>query len=222
MMETNIANKTIKLYNVVGNASMTNFEKIFKIIKTNGGYITGRDIKKANISSAVLSDYVKKHNLVKQCPGFYSLEDWIKDDYFIFQYQYPKLIYSFYGAAYLNGLGDYIPTSLEVTAPKNYRPFPLPKEGVILHTDTREAIYSLGISEIETVFGKKVKVYDIEKTVCDFIRNREKIDIESFVKCMNWYKKRKDKNVNRLIRYSKIMKIESKVSNLMEILLNVE
>lgn len=205
---------------MVENTSMTNFEKISKIIKSNGGYITGNDASKANIPTAILSEYIKKYNLVKHCPGFYSTEEWIQDDYFILQYQYPKLVYSFHSAAYLHKLGDYIPTSLDVTAPKNYRPFPLPREGVILHTDTRDIIYKLGISEIETIFGNKVKVYDIEKTVCDFIRNREKLDSESFVKCVTWYKKRKDKNVNRLMQYAKIMKVENKVNNLMEVLLN--
>lgn len=205
---------------MVEKITMTNSKIIAEIIKSNNGYITGEDVRKANISTAVFSRYIKDYNLIKQCPGFYSEKDWISDDYFIFQYQYPKLIYSFYGAAYLNKLGDYIPTSLEVTAPKNYRPFPLPKKGVILHTDTRDITYNLGINEIETDFGNHIKVYNIEKTVCDFIRNREKIDIESFIKCVTWYKKRKDKDVNKLIEYSKIMKIENKVNNLMEVLLN--
>lgn len=205
---------------MVGNTNMTYFEKILEIITNNGGYITGKDAKKAIIPTAALSEYIKKHNLIKHCPGFYSTEQWMRDDYFIFQYQYPKLVYSFYSAAYLHRLGDYIPTYLEVTGPKNYRPFPLPKDGVILHTDTKEATYNLGISEIETSFGNKVKVYDIEKTVCDFIKNREKIETESFVKCVTWYRKRRDKDVNKLIRYAKIMKIEDKVNNLMEVLLN--
>ena len=205
---------------MVENASMTNFEKISKIIKSNGGYVTGRDVSEANIPTSALSQYIKKYNLIKQCPGFYSTEDWMADDYFIFQYQYPKLIYSFYGAAYLHRLGDFIPTSLEATAPKNYRPFPLPRDGVILHTDTRDTTYNLGISEVETSFGNKVRVYNIEKTVCDFIRNRGKLDLESFVKCVTWYSKRKDKNVNRLIQYARIMKIEDKVNSLMEVLLN--
>ena len=205
---------------MVGNTSMTNFEKIEKIIEINGGYITGKDIKSKNIPTAIFSEYIKKYKLVKHSPGFYSTENWMRDDYLIFQYQYPKFIYSFYGAAFLHRLGDYIPTHLEVTGPKNYRPFSLPKKGVIVHTDTREVTYNLGISEIETAFGNKVKVYDLEKTVCDFIRNREKLDSESFIKCVTWYRKRKDKNVNRLAQYSKIMKIEDKVNNLMEVLLN--
>ncbi len=199
---------------------MTKFEAIEKIIKKNGGYITRQDINKANIASAFLSEYVRKHELVRYASGFYAKPDWIRDDYFIFQYSYPKLIYSFYSAIYLHNLGDFIPPYLEVTGPKNYRPFKLPRSGVVLHTDTRESIYELGITSVKTSLGNVIKVYDIERTVCDFIRNREKLDSEVFIKCVNWYKKRQDKNVVNLINYARKMGIEDKVTNLMEVLLN--
>lgn len=199
---------------------MTNFELISQIINNNGGYITRRDVDLANISSAFLYQYVKKYKLVKYCSGFYAKKEWVYDEYFVFQYQYPKLIYSFYTSAFLNRLGDYMPPYLEVTAPKNYRPFPLPRAGLVLHTDTRDYSYKLGITEVETVYGNKVKVYGIDKTICDFIRNREKIDSESFVKCLNWYKNRKDKDINALMEYARTMKIEEKVNSLMEVILN--
>lgn len=198
----------------------TTFELIQSIINENGGYITRRDINNHNISSSFLYEYIKKNNLCKYGTGFYAQKNWLKDDYFILQYKYPKLIYSFYSAQYLNELGDYIPPFLEVTGPKNYRPFKPPKKGVTLHTDTKDETYNLGIIEITTMFGNKIKVYDKEKTVCDFIKNRNKIDSESFVKCLNYYKKDKNKNINNLMKYAKMMKIDNEVFNIMEVLLN--
>jgi len=198
----------------------TKFDIITDIININKGYITRKDINKHNISSMFLSLYVKRNNLIKYGSGFYARKDWIKDDYLILQYQYPKLIYSFYSAAYIHKLGDYIPFNIEVTAPKNYRPFSLPRKGIVLHTDTRDSTYNLGIIEIKNIFGNTIKVYNLEKTICDFIRYRNKIDSESFIKCINYYKNRKDKNRHNLMRYAKIMKIEDKVYNLMEVILN--
>lgn len=198
----------------------TTFKQIKSIIDKNDGYITRKDVNKHNISSSFLYEYIKKNNLSKYGTGFYAQKDWLKDNYFILQYEYPKLIYSFYSAQYLNELGDYVPPFLEVTAPKNYRPFKLPKDGVTLHTDTKDETYNLGIIEVKTIFGNKIKVYDKEKTVCDFIKNRDKIDSESFVKCLNYYKKDKSKNINNLMKYAKIMKIENEVFNIMEVLLN--
>ena len=199
---------------------ISNNELIERIINTNGGYITRKDINECNIPSMFLSNYVKKHNLIKYGTGFYALKEWIRDDYFIFQYEYPRFIYSFYSAAYLHQLGDYMPPYLEVTGPKNYRPFEIPKQGVVLHTDTKDETYNLGITEVKTIFGNTIRVYDIEKTVCDFIKNRRKIDSESFVKCINWYKRIKSKNRSNLMVYAKKMKIEEEVFNLMEVILN--
>ena len=199
---------------------ISNNELIKIIIDSNGGYITRKNINEHNISSMFLSNYVKKYSLIKYGTGFYATKEWIRDDYFIFQYEYPRFIYSFYSAAYLHQLGDYMPPYLEVTGPKNYRPFEMPKRGVVIHTDTKPEIYSLGVTEIKTIFGNKIRVYDAEKTVCDFIKNRKKIDSESFVKCINWYKKIKNKNRNNLMKYAKTMKIEEEVFNLMEVVLN--
>lgn len=75
---------------------------------------------------------------------------------------------------------------------------------------------------METNFGYKIKVYDMEKTVCDFIKNRDRIEAESFVKCMHFYKRNKDKDLGRLYKYAKIMKIYDKVFEIMELLLNEE
>ena len=201
---------------------MTNFELIEEILDKNRGYITKKDINSNGISSAFLSQYVKKKKLLKYATGFYARNNWIKDDYFVLQFVYPKFIFSFNSALYLHQLGDYNPPFLEVTGPKNYRPFSPPKKGIIIHTDTKKETYTIGISEIKTIFGNIVKVYDVEKTICDLIKYREKIDSETFVNCINGYKKRKDKNVYNLMKYSKIMKIEDKVFSLMEIILNEE
>lgn len=199
---------------------ITKRQTIEKIIKKNGGFITRKDINQNNISSIFLYRYVRSNNLIKYCAGFYGREDWIKDDYLIIQYQHPQLIYSFSSAVYLHQLGDSIPLVVEVTGPKNYRPFHEARKDVVLHTDTRKDIYEMGIIEVENMFGHKVKVYDMEKTVCDFIRFRDKIDSESFVKCINAYKKRKDKNKRNLMEYSRKMKIEDEVNSLMEVILN--
>lgn len=205
---------------VVFGKSMTAEEKIVELIGKNGGYVTRLDTDKEGIPSSQLSAFVRKSHLIRLAPGFYAGKDWIRDDYFILQYQYPKLVYSFYSSAFLLGLGDFNPTLLEVTGPKNYRPFPLPRAGIVLHTDTREDTYSLGIEWVETAFGNKVKTYNREKTVCDFIRFRKRLDAESFAKCLQGYSASPKRDMVQLLQYAKTMKVESQVRNLMEVLLN--
>lgn len=197
-------------------------EIIQNIIIENDGFITGKELTEKGISSIYLTRYAKENNLKKVARGVYAVEEWIIDPYFVFQYTYPKFIYSFNSAIYLHELGDILPNYLEVTGPINYRPYPKKKEGIFTHTDTVSESYNLGIIEVNTPLGNRVKVYDKEKTICDLIRNKEKVELEVYVKALNIYAKSKNKDVNKLMRYAKIMKIEEEVLNQMEVILNAD
>ena len=198
----------------------TNVSKLNKLLSQNGGFITRTQVDKNNISSWFLTDFVRKNNLEKLAPGFYAKTDWIPDDFFIFQYQYPKFIFSYESALYLLNLTDTLPQSFEVTGPKNYRPFNTKNSAVIVHTDYKKETYELGITQIKTNLGNNVQVYNAEKTICDLIRHSQKIDSENYTKSLHNYAKLKDKNISRLIEYSKIMGIEKKVSEIMMVVLN--
>lgn len=78
--------------------------------------------------------------------------------------------------------------------------------------------YTTGITEIKE--GKNsFKIYNIEKTVIDIISYREKTGIEETKEILLNYLKRKDRNINTLIRYSKILKCEKVLSKYLEVLL---
>ena len=195
---------------------------IQNMIIDNKGYVTRKNIDKASVPSIYLSRYVKKYNLKQIVRGFYATSDWIVDPYLVFQYTYPKYIYSFISAIYLHALGDALPNYLEVTGPINYRPMSKKRNDVITHTDIIDKSYSLGIIDVQTNLGNSVKVYDKEKTICDLIKHKDKIDFEIYVKAMTRYAKSRDKNINKLMEYAQNMKIENKVRNQMEVILNAD
>ena len=202
--------------------SMTVEEKIENIVKTNSGYVSRKDIDRNRIPSIYLTRYVKKYNLIQIVRGFYAREDWIVDPYLIFQYTYPQFIYSFNSAIYLHGLGDVLPNYLEVTGPFNYRPMSKNRDDVMTHTDTVDESYNLGITDIKTSLGNVVRAYDKEKTICDLIKHKDKIEFEVYVKALTRYARSKDKDINKLMRYAQIMKIENKVRDQMEVIINAD
>ncbi|MBO7120801.1 MAG: type IV toxin-antitoxin system AbiEi family antitoxin domain-containing protein, partial [Bacilli bacterium] len=59
----------------------TNYEKLEKIFKKNGGFITRKDVDNAQIPSWFLSDFVKRKGLNKIAPGYYADDDYPTDDY---------------------------------------------------------------------------------------------------------------------------------------------
>ncbi|MBQ8142564.1 MAG: type IV toxin-antitoxin system AbiEi family antitoxin domain-containing protein [Bacilli bacterium] len=199
----------------------TNYSKLDRIFKTNGGYITREDIDNANIPSWFLSDFVKKNNLNKIAPGFYANDNFIVDDYLILQRRYPKYIYAGLSALYLLGLTDKIPTNIEVSAPQNYHPSRSKVDSLIIHKLSNSNIYELGIKEVKTMFGNIVKTYDEERTICDVIKYRDKYDSETFNKAIKFYI-RTINNQSKLFKYARELGVEKKVYEIMEVVANAD
>lgn len=197
----------------------TNISKLKEILKSNGGYITRRQVDENQIPSWFLTDFVRKENLEKIAAGFYAKSDWMQDDFLVFQYKYPKFIFSYESALYLLSLTDNLPQTFEVTGPKNYRPFN-PKENLaVVHTESKKKIYELGITKIETNLGNRVLSYNAEKTICDLIKRSDKIDAETYTKALHNYAKQ-NHDSTKLLEYARIMKIEKKVYETMLVVMN--
>ena len=64
-----------------------------------------------------------------------------------------------------------------------------------------------------------IRIYNVERTICDIIKNKNKIDAEIFSKTLKEYPRSKNKNLTKLTKYAKTMNIENKVREYMEVLL---
>ena len=198
---------------------VTNEKKLEKIFRMNKGFITRKQVDSHKIPSWFLTDFVRKQGLAKIDKGFYAEGSWIRDDYLVFQYKYPKFIFSNVSALFLHGLTDRLPDYFDVTGPKNYRPFS-PKPSVTIHTDSHDESYRLGVVKVKTALGHFVECYDKERTICDIIKNSRKIDAEIYGKALRLYAKSKDKNIRNLLHYAQVLKIENKVAELITLVLN--
>ena len=65
----------------------------------------------------------------------------------------------------------------------------------------------------------RIKIYDIEKTVIDIIFYREKIGIEEMKEVLTNYLQRSDRDLNKLIRYSRPKKKEKILRRYFEVLI---
>ena len=83
----------------------------------------------------------------------------------------------------------------------------------------KDEIYELGIVEKKTPIGMLVKTYDLEKTLCDIINNKDCMDLETRNKSIREIFQRDDFDIDKMYQYAKTMKIYDKVSNYVEVLL---
>lgn len=79
-------------------------------------------------------------------------------------------------------------------------------------------LFDVGLSEIETPLGNNVYVYDVERTICDVVLNRKKIDTQIFTDAITRYFKSNNKNLRKLIKYSRIFNIEEDIRKYIEVL----
>ncbi len=192
---------------------------ISDLLHVNGGYVTTSQLITEDIPSVYLTRAVKTKQLRKVNRGFYASFSWLEDDFLLFQYRFPQYIFSYQSALFLHHLTDQIPSSMEVTAPNGYHPREVPLSATI-HYLRKIDLYKLGITEVETPSGNRVKAYDPERTLCDLIAHREEVPTEVFVKAINRYRKSRSQSMDKLLAYAKVMRIDYQVMALFEVFQN--
>lgn len=197
---------------------MTSEEKIIKMANDNNGYITTKQVKKANISTVCLTRLIKKNKLERISRGFYAVSNSFCDDYYKYQLKSKNCVFSHATALYFYDLSDRTPIYFDMTVPYGYNGSLSKDKNISLHYVKKEVL-DLGVTYITSPFGMKIKVYDLERTICDIVKARNHMDKEIFTKALQRYVKLKNKDLFKLMKYAKILKIDKKITEYMEVLL---
>lgn len=197
---------------------MTVPSELQSIIKQNGGIVTTAQANAAGISNERLRLLVKSGDLERANFGVYILPEELADKMYIAQLRRPKTIYSHETALFLHDLTDRDPINYTVTVPTGYNASRLRDDGFIVFTIKRE-LHVIGASKLMTMFGNTVTVYDLERTICDCLRNRNQLDIAIVTDAIKRYARRKDKNLNTLMQMAETFQVTKLLRNYMEVLL---
>ena len=197
---------------------MNNYERILKFAKNNNGYITAKEAKKISINSTFLSNLVKDKKIEKVGTGIYKLPDYPIDNFYILSKSSKNMCYSHATALYLHNISDRIPLVYDITVPYNYSGTLLNNKNISLRY-VKDDVFNLGMIDIKTINDLNVKCYDLERTLCDIIKDKSHMDKEIYAKALKEYAKNKNKNILKLVKYAKKLNIEKEVIELMEVLL---
>lgn len=184
-------------------------DTIKQIMKTNNGMISTRMIEPLNISRQYLSIMENNNDIEKVSRGIYLSPSAFEDSYFSFQQKYKKAIFSHMNALYFYGMTEEFPYNYTVTVPQSYHVDTVNEKCNVFYVS--DDIYELGIVEIETPNGNKVRAYDKERCICDIIRSKGRMDSEQVKKTIKQYMQSRDKDMAKLSEYSKNMGINKKV-----------
>lgn len=193
---------------------MNKYDEVKKIIEENNGIIYAKDIVKYNINRYYIRELEKEGYLKRLIHGIYATSDKDINEFWLMGEQYKTGVFSHNTALYFYGLTDRTPLKLDMTFPSSMR---LKNEYLRVHYIKKEQ-HSLGVIKKEIEPGIEITLYNLERTICDIIRDKNKIDPQTFNNAMKEYGKMKKRNLHLLYQYAKEFKIEKKLQQYMEVL----
>lgn len=181
------------------------------------GYLTTKEVTDNNIPKIYLTKLIEENKIERVSRGVYIKKDELVDEFIILQSKSRNAIYSNTTALYLHGLSDRIPIKYDITINSGYNGA-LQREDNVNLFYTKKELLNLGVMNYKLDSGNIIKVYDLDKTICDIIKNKKRIDAEIYNKAIREYFYSKKKNTLKLYDYAKKMNIYNKVRNTFEVL----
>ena len=188
------------------------------IAKTHGGIIETKIAAQRGISKAMLYKLCKEDKIHRIVKGQYILPDDMQDELLAISNRSERIIFSHETALYLHGISDRTPFEHTVTAPSGCIPSAAIKSECKVYYIKPE-LFELGKTTLRTPAGNDVPAYDLERTICDVIRSRNKLGTETFLAALKLYAANPKKNLNQLNTYAKQMRVEKVLRQYLEVLL---
>lgn len=182
------------------------------------GVITTSDLAQFDIPRVYLSMLEQNGEIERVSRGVYKTPSALEDEMLIFQSKYKSSIYSHETALFLHDLTDRTPLRYSITAPSGYHSPLLNKSGHKIYYVARK-LFELGATTMYSSLGNEIRVTNLERTICDALRSRNQMEIQSVNSALKRYVTKKEKNINLLYSYAKAFHVQKIVRQYIEVLL---
>jgi predicted transcriptional regulator of viral defense system len=197
---------------------MNYMEELTAIAKDHGGIIDTKTAAEHGISKAMLYKLCKNEKIHRIVKGQYILPDEMQDELLSISKRSDQIIFSHETALFLHGISDRTPFEHTITVPSGAAPSAAIKAECKVYYIKPE-LFELGKSTLPTPAGNLVPVYDLERTICDIIRSRNKLGTETFLAALKMYAASPKKNLNKLNAYATQLRIANVLRQYLEVLL---
>lgn len=197
---------------------MNYLEKLEKLIQKQHGTVLSGDLDLYEIPRTYLQMMVAEGKLERVDRGVYVSIDAIEDEMYAMQTKYPKLIYSHETALYLHGLSDRTPFEYSASVPSGYKVVGSVADRFKIYYIKKE-LHELGVETVKSSHGNRIRTYDVERTVCDLIRSRSRIDVQILNDALKRFVRLKSADHSILLEYARKLKVESVLKSYLEVLI---
>lgn len=194
------------------------FEQLDQMLTAQEGMLRTSQVVSSGISKPVFYDYVRSRDLDRVAHGIYLSKDFWVDAMYLLHLRFEQAVFSHETALFFHDLTDREPIEYTVTVKTGCNPSKMKAEGIQVFT-IKADLHDVGLTTAKTPFGHTVPVYDMERTICDLLRSRSRIEIQTFQGALKSYARRKDKNLRALMQYARMFKVEKILRQYLEVLL---
>lgn len=177
-------------------------------------YITTKELIEMGVSKSSISYLVSTGKINRISRGIYSLENDFIDVMYVLNNKYSIGVFSHESALYIHGLTDQIPEIHVMSVPKNYK---VSKTNGIMFKYVDRTILNLGAEVKITEFGHQIKVYNVERTICDIIKSDTKMEPYIVNSAIRQYLE--TAKLSKLMLYAAKIGVENKVRRKLEVLI---
>ena len=197
---------------------MSQFQQLDQLMERQDGMLRTGEALAAGISKPVFYQFVRSRGLEQAAHGIYLSKDAWVDAMYLLHLRCPQAVFSHETALFLHGISDRTPFEHTVTAPSGCIPSAAIKAECKVYY-IKSDLFDLGKNTMPTPTGNMVPVYDLERTICDVIRSRNKIGTETFLSALKQYAANSKKDLNRLDEYARQMRVSGVLRQYLEVLL---
>lgn len=194
---------------------MNNINEILK----SYDYLTLELAEKHGISKYKFYKYVSENDLEQVARGIYAVKDEWVDELYLLHQRCPQAVFSHDEAFYYHNLTDREPLIHTMTMYSGYNAHRLTADGRCKVYTVKKDLMNIGKIVVKDNYGSDIPMYDLERTICDLMRSRNSIEIQEFNSVLKAYISRKDKNLNRLMEYAKLFRVQNVIRRYMGVLL---
>lgn len=177
------------------------------------GVILSSKLDDYNLNRYELKNNLDNGTIKKVAHGIYVTTGKEVNDFWLMNEKYKNGIFSHNTALYFYNLTDRTPLKYDMTFPSNNR---INNDMISPHY-IKLSLHKVGLTTMKLEDGSVIRIYDLERTICDLFRDRNKIDYQILLHALKEYSNRKDKNIARLYEYAKIFSIDKIMIPFMEV-----
>lgn len=187
--------------------------KIHRALTKSGGVIRSYELQEPRAYYNINKE-IKSGNVIRIKNGVYMLPEELASTMIDVARIVPGGVVCMYSAWDYYGLTTQIPDGFYIAIEKHRKVVVPDIMGIIL-CYWQEKYCTMGVVETE-IANHKVKIFCIEKSVCDAIKFRNKIGTEVAIEILKNYLKRKERNISLLMDFAKRMRILSTMRQYIE------